>query len=120
MLREHRDRSYRQAEIRGCAPEPAALELDREAMVFLRDLLAAYLGRSAWEAWREIVDQRELRNAELINFLCFHLDFTTLEKQTLLEACEGRIGCLIDILTFKLEERKLGPSGSGGGSGVVH
>jgi Lon protease-like protein len=120
VLREYRDRSYRQAEVRSCAPEPAALELDDEAMVYLRDLLTAYLGRSAWEAWRELVDQRGLRDAELVNFLCFHLDFSTLEKQTLLEARDERVGCLLDILTFKLEERKLGPRGEGGGgSGIV-
>jgi Lon protease-like protein len=120
IVREHRDRLYRQAEIRSCAPEPAALELDDEAMVYLRDLLTAYLGRSAWEAWRELVDQRGLRDAALVNFLCFHLDFTTLEKQTLLEACDERFGCLLDILTFKLEERKLGPGREGGGgSGVI-
>jgi len=120
VLCEYRDRPYRQAAIRACPPEPALLELDDETMVYLRDLLTAYLGRSAWEVWRELVDQRGLRDAELVNFLCFHLDFSTLEKQTLLEACDERIGCLLDILTFKLEERKLGPRGQGsGGSGVV-
>lgn len=119
VLREYSDRCYRQAEVRSCAPEPAALELDDEAMVYLRDLLTAYLGRPAWEAWRELVDQRGLRDGELVNFLCFHLDFSTLEKQTLLEARDERVGCLLDILTFKLEERKLGPRGAGGGSGIV-
>jgi len=119
VLKEYDDRSYRVAEVRYCAPDPAALELDDEAMVYLRDLLAAYLGRTAWEAWRELVDQRGLRDGALINFLCFNLDFSTLEKQTLLEASDERIGCLLDILTFKLEERKLGPVGEGGGSGIV-
>ncbi|HTY53787.1 MAG TPA: LON peptidase substrate-binding domain-containing protein [Candidatus Binataceae bacterium] len=119
IIREHSDRLYRQAEVRPCAPEPSALELDDEAMVYLRDLLTAYLGRSAWEAWRELVDQRGFRDAALVNFLCFHLDFSTLEKQTLLEARDERFGCLLDILTFKIEERKLGPGGDSGGSGVV-
>lgn len=118
VLREHDERSYRQGEVRLCAPQPESLELDDEAMVYLRDLLTAYLGRSAWEAWRELVDQRGLRDAALINFLCFHLDFSTLEKQTLLEARDDRFACLLDILTFKLEERKLGPRGEGG-SGVM-
>ena len=57
--------------------------------------------------------------AELINFICFHLDVPPIEKQTLLEARGGRAGCLIDVLTFKLEERKLGPAGSPGSSGPV-
>ncbi len=41
-------------------------------------------------------------------------------RQTLLEAGEARAECLLDVLTFKLEERKLGPGGSDGGdSGPV-
>ena len=119
VLRENRERCYRQAEVRAFAPEPAALELDDAAIVHLRDLLTAYLGRPAWEAWRELVDRRGLRDGNLINFLCFHLDFSTLERQTLLEARNERIDCLFDILTFKIEERKLGPRGEGGGSGIV-
>ena len=69
----------------------------------------------AQEAWRTIVEQRGLRGAELINFLCFHLDITPLEKQTLLEALADRVDCLLDVLTFKLEERKHGPAGPSGG-----
>ena len=42
-----------------------------------------------------------------------------IEKQTLLEARGERAACLIDVLTFKLEERKLGPGGSAGSSSPV-
>jgi hypothetical protein len=85
-------------------------------MAALRDLLVTYLGEPAREVWRSLVEQRGLRNADLINFICFHLDVAPLEKQTLLEAGAARTGCLIDVITFKLEERKLGPGGPGGGS----
>ena len=58
------------------------------------------------------------RGAELINFLSFHLDITPLEKQTILEALGSRADCLIDVLSFKLEERKFGPGSSGGPDNV--
>ncbi len=54
-----------------------------------------------------------------MNFLSFYLDLPALEKQTLLEALDARARCLFDVLTFRLEERKLGPAGSGGGSSIV-
>lgn len=118
VLRESGGHPYRQAEVRWCPPAPASLELDDEAMANLRDFLVSYLGTAAWEAWEALVGQRGLRGADLVNFLCFHLDFNPLEKQTLLEALDERVGRLIDVLTFKLEERKLGPKGQGG-SGTV-
>ncbi len=73
----------------------------------------------AQEAWRTLVEQRGLRGAELINFLCFHLDVSPLEKQTMLEAMADRVDCLLDVLTFKVEERRRGPSGSDEGPDTV-
>src|SRR5580692_4041569 len=119
VVREVRERSYRQAEVQWCPAPPEQLALDDQAMADLRELLVAYLGEPAREVWRSIVEQRGLRNADLINFICFHLDVPPIEKQTLLEARGGRTACLIDVLTFKLEERKLGPGGSSGSSGPV-
>jgi len=92
-----------------------ALDCDSETMDALREILFSYLGDPAHEAWHAIVEQRGLRGAALINFLCFHLDVTPLEKQTMLEALADRVDCLLDVLTFKLEERKRGPAGTGGG-----
>ena len=115
IIREIRDRSYRQAEVNWCPVRPDALDCDAEAMDALREMLFSYLGGAAHEAWRAIVEQRGLRGAALINFLCFHLDVTPLEKQTMLEALTDRVDCLLDVLTFKLEERKHGPAGPGGG-----
>jgi uncharacterized protein len=119
IVREIRDRSFRQAEVNWCPVRPEALDCDAETMDALREILFSYLGDVAHEAWRTIVEQRGLRGAELINFLCFHLDITPLEKQTLLEALADRVDCLLDVLTFKLEERKHGPAGPNGGPDSV-
>lgn len=118
VVRELHERSYRQAEVEWRPCQPQALTMDQAAMEKVRELLFAYVGERAREAWHTLVDQRSLRHAELLNFLCFHLDLNPLEKQTLLEAGDDRVGCLLDVLTFKLEERKLGPGGAGG-SGIV-
>ena len=95
------------------------LRFDSETLEGLREVLFSYFGPPAQEAWRALVEQRGLRGAELINFLAFHLDVTPLEKQTMLEALSGRADCIIDVLSFKLEERKLGSAGSGGGPDTV-
>jgi uncharacterized protein len=117
VVREVRDRTYRQAQVQWCPTPAEKLVLDAAAMTTLRDLLITYLGEPAREVWRSLVEQRGLRDAELINFICFHLDVTPIEKQTLLEAGDARAGCLTDVLTFRLEERKLGPAGPAGSSG---
>ncbi len=114
VRREIRDRAYRQAEVEWCSVAREALECDAETMDGLRELLFQYLGDPAREAWKTLVEDRGLRGAELINFLCFHLDVAPIEKQTMLEAMAHRVDCLIDILTFQLEERKRGPSDTGG------
>lgn len=119
VVREIRDRAYRQAQVNWCPVGPGKLDCDAETMDALREMLFSYLGKAAQEAWRSIVEQRGLRGAELVNFLCFHLDITPLEKQTLLEALADRVDCLLDVLTFKLEERKRGPAGTGGGPDTV-
>jgi uncharacterized protein len=119
VVREIREKSYRQAQVEWCPVQPNRLDLDAESMEGLRQLLFEYLGDAATAAWRSMVEQRRLRGPDLINFLCFHLDIPAIEKQTLLEARDDRLDCLFDVLTFKLEERKLGMPGSGGGSGNV-
>ncbi len=115
VAREIRDRAYRQAEVDWCGVPPQRLEMSQQAMAYLRELLLSYIGEPAEAAWRTVVEERGLRGAQLVNFLCFHLDLTPLEKQTLLEALDQRAGCLLDVLTFKLAERKMGPMGQGGG-----
>jgi Lon protease-like protein len=119
VVREIRERSYRQAEVEWCPVAPDAMQLDAEAIEGLRQLLFDYLGDTAAGAWKSLVEQRGLRGAELVNFLCFHLDVPAIEKQTMLEARAERLDCLFDVLTFKLEERKLGGPGPNGGPGTV-
>jgi len=115
VRREIRSSSYRQAEVQWCPSGRRLLGLEPSEMTSLRDLLVGFLGQNADAAWRGLVEEQGLRDADLINFLCFHLDVTPLEKQTLLEALDDRIACLFDVLTFKIEERKLGPVGPRGG-----
>jgi Lon protease-like protein len=117
VVRENRERSYRQAEVEWCPVDPP-MDIDAEATEGLRQLLFEYLGDNAAEAWKSLVE-RGLRGADLVNFLCFHLDIPAIEKQTLLEARAARLDCLFDVLTFKLEERKLGGPGPHGGPSSV-
>lgn len=118
VLREIRQHSYRLAEVEWCPVPSARLELDERAMMTLHQLLGGFLGEAANGVWKSLVEERGLRGAALINSICFHLDIAPIEKQTLLEAGESRGSCLLDVLTFKAEERKLGPGGQGGpGSG---
>src|ERR1700683_1165320 len=106
VVRENRERSYRQAEVEWCPVDPP-MDIDAEAMEGLRQLLFEYLGDTAADAWKSLVE-RGLRGADLVNFLCFHIDVPAIEKQTLLEARAARLDCLFDVLTFKLDERTLG------------
>ena len=119
VVREIRERPYRQAEVEWRPVKREALECDSETMDGLREMLFSYLGEPAQEAWRSLVVQRGLRGADLINFLCFHLDVTPIEKQTMLEAMAERVDCLLDVLTFKVEERRRGPAGPAGGPDTV-
>jgi len=120
LVREIRQRSFRQAQVDWCATKLEDLNLDESATENLHELLVGFLGNAARDVWTSLVDNRGLRGADLINFLCFHIDVSPIEKQTLLEAGPSRFACLLDVLTFKLEERKLGPGGpAGGGSGQV-
>ena len=117
VTRELRERAFRQAMVQW-QPSPE-VALDDQEMENLRELMVRFLGPSALDVWRTLVEHRGLRGSELINFICFHLDVPSLEKQTLLEAGQARADCLLDVLTFKLEERKLGPGGPSGGSAPV-
>jgi uncharacterized protein len=121
LEQESRDRAYRQGKVRWFPPTTGAMELNEPTMAALRNLLVGFLGPPADDVWSSLVEQRGLRGAALVNYICFHLDVAPIEKQTLLEARDRRAQTLIDILTFKLEERKLGPAGGGseGSSGPL-
>jgi len=112
---EIRERAFRQARVKWMPRDDLDSGLSDAEMATLRELLVGFLGEPANDVWRSLVDQRGLRGTGLINYICFHLDVSPIEKQTLLEALGKRANTLIDVLTFKLEERKLGPSGGGSG-----
>jgi Lon protease-like protein len=114
VLREMRDHAYRTAEVEWCETPPDNLDLSASVLANLQELFERTVGKSGADRWRSLVEERGLRGAALINFLCFNLDINPIEKQTLLEAGPSRVICLIDVLTFKLEERKLGPDRTGG------
>src|SRR5260370_9134346 len=57
VVREIRDRSYRQAQIQWCPTPEEALDLDNVALTGLRDLLVAFLASSPREVWNTLVDQ---------------------------------------------------------------
>lgn len=115
VVAENHARSYRLGEVQWCPVAPEALELDAKTMAELRALLIDCIGAPAAQAWKALVDERGLGGAQLVNFLCFHLDLSPLEKQTLLEALVQRVNCLFDILTFRVAERRSGPQGGSGG-----
>jgi Lon protease-like protein len=114
LEQESRERSYRQGTVRWL-PSTGGNDLSEATMAALHNLLVGFLGASAEDVWSSLVDQRGLRGAALVNYICFHLDVAPIEKQTLLEARDRRANTLVDILTFKLEERKLGPGGGSDG-----
>lgn len=116
LVQESRDRSYRQGQVRWLPPPASGDNLNDATMASLHTLLTGFLGTSAEDVWKSLVEQRGLRGAALVNYICFHIDVAPIEKQTLLEAGDRRASTLIDILTFKLEERKLGPGGGSDGS----
>jgi hypothetical protein len=109
-----RDHAYRTAQVEWRPTTGDALLLDQARLDELRDLFVRVVGGAAEQLWRSLIEERGLGGARLINFICFHLDVSPIEKQTLLEAAGMRANCLMDVLTFKLEERKLGPPRGGG------
>ncbi len=119
VRREIRGHSYRQAEVEWIPAPRYALVLDELMMGTLRDLMVRYLGKAGDHVWREILLDPPFGGADLVNFLCFHLDFSPIEKQILLEALDARVERLFDVLAFKIEERKLGPGGFEGTGGTT-
>ena len=119
VLRESREHAYRTAEVEWLATPAERLELGADQIEQLRELFIRCVGGTAVDLWRSLVEERGLHGAALINFLCFHLDVPPIEKQTLLEAGVGRGTCLIDVLTFKAQERRFGPGPDRGGSGLL-
>ena len=119
VIRESAEKAYRVAEVEWIPPPMEQLELSSDQTTRLRDLFLQCVGGTALDLWRSLVEDKGLHGAALINFLCFHLDVDPIEKQTLLEAGANRGNCLIDVLTFKAQERKMAPGHKPNGSGQL-
>jgi Lon protease-like protein len=108
VVGERRDRAYRVAEVRWRAvPEggvPSELRTRIHALMqrFLEDREPTLANR--------LLNDRSLSDEQLINFLCYALDFSPMEKQALLEApgLVDRGTRLCDVVQFALESARSG------------
>ncbi len=114
---EIRDRPYRQARVDWCPSTLGTGTYSAESFDYeeIREFLAYLMEGELEQLWSTLTDYN-LSDQQIVNFLCFYLDFTPLEKQALLEALNDRTRYLHDLLAFKVEERKAGKGKQGGGS----
>ncbi|MSQ46929.1 MAG: hypothetical protein EXR78_00850 [Deltaproteobacteria bacterium] len=101
---------YRQARVEW--DPPLKEELDAGRRQGLRQMLDQYLKKN--EQVRKILSDPNLDDDFLVNFFAFHLDFSPIEKQSLLEVqpLVERADRLREMLDFKLTETALPESHS--------
>jgi hypothetical protein len=116
IAREVTGRAYRQADIEW---RPAALGpcLAQEHRQQLTSLLARFLANHPEAPIGKLLADPSLSDELLVNFFCYALELSPLEKQGLLEAASlaDRARGLRDVLEFHLEEARLAgktPTGS--------
>jgi Lon protease-like protein len=112
---EIRERTYRQARVEWCALARQSTGLGEFESAEIRRMLAELMGSEGEQTFDRVLELK-LPDWQVVNFLCFHLDFDPLEKQALLEALDHRAPYLQDLLAFKLQERRGGGGGQDGGS----
>ncbi len=105
---------YRQARVEW--DPPLKEELDAGRRQGLQDLLTQYLKKN--EQVQKFLSDPNIDDDFFVNFFAFHLDFSPIEKQSLLEVrpLVERADRLCDMLDFKLTETGL-PDSSQGGAG---
>jgi hypothetical protein len=115
IVDESHDRSYRRATVSWRAP--AGGELDPAFRRRIRDLVARFLGDREPKLARKLLDDASVSDELLVNFLCYALDFSPLEKQALLDAGSlvQRGTRLCEVVQFALEG-----GGAGGGDDWYH
>jgi len=103
IVGEHRDHAYREAEIVWrAAPEGG---VPSEMRTRIHALMQRFLEAREPKLVSRLLNDRSLSDELLINFLCYALDFSPMEKQALLEAptLAERGTRLCDVVQFALE-----------------
>jgi hypothetical protein len=115
ITEESHDRPYRRATVSWRAPTGG--ELDPAFRRRLRDLVMRFLGDREPKLARKLLDDASVSDELLVNFLCYALDFSPLEKQALLDAqsLAQRGARLCEVVQFALEG-----GGVGGGDDWYH
>jgi hypothetical protein len=112
--REIGGRAYREAQVRWAAavgPDASIPdELRQRLLAQLRDCAALHVE----EATRKLLDDSTLGDQLLVNFFCYALDLSPLDKQGLLEADSllKRAERLGEVLEFHLHESRSGAAGT--------
>jgi Lon protease-like protein len=108
VTRELTGKDYREVEVSWRAPESGSLDATMRQILVdrLGDLLQATPESSAHRLLRD----RSLSDQLLVNFFCYALDISPLEKQGLLhqQGLQARAEQLREVVEFRLEERRYG------------
>ncbi len=118
VAQEIRERAYRRARVEWCASARQGADFGEVESAEIRRLLVELMGDEGEQILNGVLELK-LSSWQIVNFLCFHLEFDPLEKQALLEALDQRASYLQDLLIFKLQERKSGTGGQDGGSALA-
>jgi len=111
IVREQRSSAYREAEIVWRQAPDAGLPSEMRTRIHA--LMHRFLEEREPKLVSRLLNDRSLSDELLINFLCYALDFSPMEKQALLEApgLVERGTRLCDVVQFALEARARGGEG---------
>jgi Lon protease-like protein len=100
---ESHERAYRQATVTWRTPTGG--ELDPAFRRRIHDLVVRFLGDREPQLARKLLDDASVSDELLVNFLCYALDFSPLEKQALLDvgSLAQRGARLCEVVQFALE-----------------
>jgi Lon protease-like protein len=110
VVSEHHDHSYREADVTWRVPTTTGVP--RELRTRIHALMHRFLEEREPSLVTRLLADQSLSDELLINFLCYALEFSPMEKQALLEAAglAERGARLCDVVQFALEAQ----SGGGG------
>lgn len=103
ITKENHDLPFRRATVSWRTP--TGDELDSAVRHRIRDLVTRFLGDREPKVARKLLDDASVPNEILVNFLCYALDFSPLEKQALLDtgSLAQRAARLCEVVQFALE-----------------